>query len=221
MKNKKIAVIVAVVAISCVVMAAVETLIEPTYIVKSAVKIIAFLIFPRAVIKICKIGSFSGSFRPNVKNIVGLLVLGIVIYLIVMASYFLTRNIFDYSSLIASLSEDQKVDGRSFIPVALYISVCNSFLEEYLFRYAAFIGLSSYLSRKAAYMFSSVMFALYHVAMVGSSFPWQMMCLSLLGLWVGGLVFDFVDEKSGNIYPSWAVHMFADLALMTIWYMHI
>lgn len=74
---------------------------------------------------------------------------------------------------------------------------------------------------KAAFLFSSIMFAVYHIAFIGPSFPWQMLILALVGLTAGGLIFDLIDAKSGNICPSWFVHMFADLSLMTIWYMHI
>ena len=88
-------------------------------------------------------------------------------------------------------------------------------------KFIAFIRLSSYVPRKAAFLFSSVMFSIYHVAFIGPSFPWQMLILALVGLTAGGLIFDLIDAKSGNICPSWFVHMFAGLSLMTILYMHI
>lgn len=138
-----------------------------------------------------------------------------------MGAYALTRNVFDYPSLVASLSEDQQVDSQSFVWVALYISFCNSFLEEFMFRFISFIHLSAYVSRKTAFLFSSIMFSVYHVAMIGPSFPAKLLILALFGLAAGGLIFDFIDEKCGNFYPSWIVHMFADFALMTIWYIHI
>lgn len=221
MKNRNRFVIIAIIIVSCVVMAAVETIIEPAYIVKSAVKVFTFLLLPLAVMKIFNINSSADLFALNKKNIIGLLLLGMLIYLCIIVTYVITSGFFDYSALVISLSEDQQVDSRNFIWVALYISFCNSFLEEFLFRFISFIRLSSYMSRKAAYLFSSVMFALYHVAMIGPSFPWQMLILALVGLTAGGLIFDLIDAKSGNIYPSWFVHMFADLSLMTIWYMNI
>jgi len=65
------------------------------------------------------------------------------------------------------------------------------------------------------------MFALYHVAMIGGSFPLPLLLLALVGLAIGGGIFDYVDDKSRNIYNSWIIHMFADFAIMTIWYIHI
>lgn len=221
MDNKKKILIFVLIIASCIVMAMVETIIEPAYVIKSVIKAVVFLLLPLAVLKAFRIDLTANSFVLGRKSAIGLFFLGIFIYLFILGAYALTRNLFDYSSLIISLSEDQQVDSRSFLWVALYISFCNSFLEEFLFRLVSFIRLSAYASRKTAYLFSSIAFAIYHVAMIGPSFPWQLLILALIGLTVGGLIFDFIDEKCGNIYPSWVVHMFADFALMTIWYMHI
>ena len=207
--------------ICCLIMAFVETIIEPAYIVKSAIKVVVFLLFPFIYAKVGNLNLFDNSFALDKKSIIKLLLLGVFIYAAITGAYAVTRNIFDYSSLIASLSADQKVDSNSFIWVALYISFCNSFLEEFLFRFIAFIKLSEYAARKTAYLFSSVLFAVYHIAMIGTSFPLPLLLVVLIGLTIGGYIFDYVDVKSRNIYHSWMIHMFADFAIMTIWYIHI
>lgn len=214
-------IILSLAVVSCIMMAIVETIIEPSYLVKSVIKAITFLFLPTAILKSLQIHPIAASFSLRKKNAIALLFLGAIIYLLIMGAYALTRNVFDYPSVVMSLSEDQRVDSQSFLRVALYISLCNSFLEEYMFRFISFMHLSAYASRRTAYLFSAIMFALYHVAMVGPSFPTQLLIVAILGLAAGGLIFDFIDAKSGNFYPSWIVHMFADFALMTIWYIHI
>lgn len=209
------------VIISCIAMAVIETIIEPAYFVKSVLKIIFFLFVPVVFIKLQKEKVFTDSFSLNKRSILKLSGLGLIIYVIIMAAFFLTKGIFDYSSLVTSLSADQNVSQNSFIWVALYISFCNSLLEEFLFRFVAFIKLSEYATKNAAYIFSSAMFALYHVAMIGGSFPVPLLLLALVGLAIGGGIFNYVDDKSRNIYNSWIIHMFADFAIMTIWYLHI
>jgi len=155
------------------------------------------------------------------KSTLARLLLGLLIYGVIMAAYALTTGVFDYARLVQSLSADQRVDSGSFIWVALYISFCNSFLEEFLFRFVSFLQLSRYTAKKTAYGFSSVMFAVYHIAMLGASFPPLLLVLAVAGLAIGGLIFDYVDDKSGSLYNSWVVHMFADFAIMTIWYLHL
>ncbi len=208
----------------CVIMAIVETVIEPSYWIKSAVKIVVFAGVPLVVLAAFKIKLPSGAFSLSRKNILAMLGLGAVIYGLIMGAYAITARIFDYSALVESMTSDQQVNGRDFIFVAAYISFGNSFLEEFLFRLVSFMTLSEQSSKRgktAAYIFSSVMFAVYHVAMIGASFPPQLLILALVGLAAGGFIFDFIDSKSGKIYPSWVVHMFADIAIMTIWFLNI
>lgn len=219
-KKKTFGIIIFVI-ICCIIMAVIETIIEPPYFVKSGIKIIVFLVFPLIFVKILNIKLFDKSFRLDKKSILKLLLLGFSIYAVIFGAYAVTRNSFDYSALVESLSEDQKVEENRFIWVALYISFCNSFLEEFLFRFISFIKLSEFTDRKIAYTFSSVIFAVYHIAMIGSSFPLLLLVLALIGLTVGGFIFDFVDKKNGNIYNSWIIHMFADFAIMTIWFINI
>ena len=202
-------------------MALIETVIEPAYAVKSAAKAAVFLLFPFLFSKAARITLFDRSFVLDKKDIIKLLSLGALIYAIIFGGYALTTNIFDYASLVHSLSADQKVDDGSFIWVALYISFGNSFLEEFLFRYVSFLQLSKHAAKRTAYLFSSVVFAVYHIAMLAGSFPLPLLLLVLIGLTAGGLIFDYVDEKGGTIYNSWIIHMFADFAIMTIWYIHI
>ena len=176
---------------------------------------------PLVFIKLQKEKVFADSFVLNKKSVLKLSGFGVIIYVIIMAAFFITKGIFDYPSLVNSLSADQNVSQNSFILIALYISFCNSLLEEFLFRFVAFIKLSEYTTKKLAYIFSSCMFALYHVAMVGGSFPFPLLLLALVGLAIGGGIFNYVDDKSRNVYNSWIIHMFADFAIMTIWYVHI
>lgn len=219
--NKETLYIVFLVIICCIIMSFIEVIIEPLYFVKSLIKVIIFLFLPFIFFKILNIKIFDNSYLLNKKRIINLLVLGLLIYIIIMCAYFFTKNFFDYSLLVKSLSADQKVSSNQFILVSLYISFINSFLEEFLFRYISFIKLSKYVNNVVAYIFSSIIFAIYHISMIGSSFNPILLIISLVGLTIGGFIFNYVDDKDKNIYNSWIIHMFADFAIMTIWYIHL
>lgn len=221
MKKKEAFCIIITTVICCVVMALVDTVIEPLYAVKSVIKIAVFLLLPVLAMKSLHIRVFDRAFALNKNRVLHLLLLGAAIYAAIIGACLLTKNAFDYAALVASLTVDQKVNSNRFIGVALYISFCNSFLEEFLFRYFAFLKLSEFVPKRAAYWFSAAAFAVYHVAMIGASFPLPLLITAVIGLTVGGLIFDAVDAKDGSIYHSWMIHMFADFALMTIWYIHI
>ena len=92
----------------------------------------------------------------------------------------------------------------------------NSFLEEFFFRGFGFITLKKYTTRKVAYIFSSVLFAIYHVGMLVGMFGFGALLLLLFGLIIGGCIFNFLNELNDNVYPSWFVHMFANFAINTV-----
>lgn len=100
--------------------------------------------------------------------------------------------------------------------VSLYISFVNSMLEEFFFRGFAFLTLKRLTGRKFAYIFSASVFAIYHIAMMTGWFGPLVFLIIMAGLFSGGLIFDYLNEKSSSVYPSWIVHMFANFAINTV-----
>jgi hypothetical protein len=43
--------------------------------------------------------------------------------------------------------------------------------------------------------------------------------LTLFGLFVGGVIFNYFNEKYDNVYMSWLIHMFANFAINTVGFM--
>lgn len=213
MKKMQIPVLV---AIACVVMAIVDAVIQPGYAVKSLIKIILFLLIPIVYGLFNKEVNIKKLVKPNKSGVVTAISLGAAVYVTILGAYFIFRNVFDFSALTTSLCETTGVNKSNFIWVALYISFINSLLEEFFFRGFAFITLKKFTTRKFTYIFSSLSFALYHIAMMIGWFGVPVIFISLLGLFAGGLIFNKFDEKNGNIYLSWLTHMFANFATNTI-----
>ena len=201
---------------ACVVMGIVDAVIQPGYAVKSIIKIIMFLLIPIAYMLFNNEISITHLFKPDKKGFIVALCSGLAVYIIVVGAYFIFRNVFDFSALTGSLNETTGVNKSNFIWVALYISFVNSLLEEYFFRGFSFITLKKFTSGKFAYIFSSLLFALYHIAMMIGWFGIPVILISLIGLFIGGMIFNRFDEKNENIYLSWLIHMFANFATNTI-----
>lgn len=215
-KRKEIIVIVVIISICCAIMAVVDGIIQPDYAVKSAIKILVFLIAP-VIYSLCdKELNLRKIFRWNKKGVGLTFGLAIAVYLIILGAYYVGKDIFDFSGITKSLTANIGVTGKSFVWVALYISFVNSFLEEFFFRGFAFLTIKKLMSRKFAYIFSSFMFALYHVAMMIGWFSIGVYFITMAGLFVGGLLFNYLNEKNETIYNSWMVHMFANFAINTI-----
>jgi len=204
------------VIIACIIMGIVDAVIQPGYAIKSGIKIITFLLIPLIYGLFNKEINIKRLLKPDKKGFLIALALGLGVYLIIISAYFTFRNIFDFSALTKSLNETTGVNQSNFVWVAIYISFVNSLLEEFFFRGFSFITLKKYTSGKFAYIFSSLLFALYHIAMMIGWFGVPVIIISLLGLFAGGMIFNRFDEKNENIYLSWLIHMFANFATNTI-----
>lgn len=215
-KRREVIVITTLIVFCCLVMAIVDGIIRPDYAIKSVIKIVLFLLAPvlySMYDKNLQLKSVLKFKKKDIKLTVGL---AVAVYVVVLAAYFVTKNIFDFSGVTKSLESNIGVTGDRFIWVALYISFINSFLEEFFFRGFAFLTIRRLTTRRFAYVFSALMFTLYHIAMMGGWFSIWVYIIIMAGLFVGGLIFDYLNERNETIYSSWMVHMFANFAINTV-----
>lgn len=201
-----------------VVVCLIDAVLQPNYFVKIPIKIIFFLALPMLFFIQNKndFKEFKRLFVLKKRGILKALLLGLAVYTTILLGYLLTRNIIDYSNVTSSLTSGMGITANNFIYVSLYISLMNSFLEEFFFRGYGFMTLKKYTSQKIAYVFSSAVFAVYHIGMLLEMFNIGVLLLLLFGLIVGGCIFNFLNERNDNIYPSWFVHMFANFAINTV-----
>ena len=216
-KEKRSACLVIVVALLCgAVMAFVDGVLKPGYGIKSAVKAALFLLVPLVASRIDKDVRYLSFLRPKKKGFLPAILLGVCIYVLIVGAYFAASPFFDFSKIAGSLQGDMGVTGENFLFVSLYISFVNSFLEEFFFRGFVFTNLKGSAGRKIAYLFSASVFGVYHVAMMVGWFSPVLFLLVLLGLFAGGVIFNFLNEKTDTVYCSWLTHMFANFAINTV-----
>lgn len=208
--------IILLVLLGCLVMTFVEAVLQPGYVVKSAIKVATFLL---CIISYCMMNRNLDVLRSfRVKNRRSLLVsalLGAGVFALILGAYAVARQFIDFGAITPRLVGKENITGSTFLYVALYISVINSLLEEVFFRGFAFITLRRHTATWFAYGFSAIAFALYHLFIMSGWFSPGMFILILASLAVAGLFFNFMDRKS-VIYHSWVIHMSANLAINTI-----
>lgn len=213
---KKSRLVIALIVVACTVMAFTDGVLKPDYFVKSAVKLVLFLVLPAVYYVFDRDIKIKELFIPQKRGILISLVLGVSVFTVILAGYFLLKDVFDFSKITGALTKNIGVTGKNFIFVSLYISFVNSLLEEFFFRGFAFLTLKRITSRRFAYLFSASVFAIYHVAMMIGWFDFYVFLIILAGLFAGGLIFNFLNEKSATVYPSWLTHMFANFAINTV-----
>lgn len=217
--KKRSGILCGIVIVFCIIMAIVDGVWQADYFVKSAVKLVLFLVLPALFARADKSLGFAALFRFDKKSLPLALLLGIGVYIVILGGYLLLKDVFDFSGITKSLTANIGVHGGNFIYVSLYISFVNSLLEEFFFRGFAFLTLRRTAGERFAYVFGAGVFAVYHVAMMLGWFSLPVFLLVLVGLFAGGLIFNYLNAKSGTIYPSWLVHMFANFAINTIGFM--
>lgn len=210
--TKRKFIIITIVLICCFFMAIIDIM-KAQYLVKSIFKIFLFLIFPFAYSRYDKNVNLKLLFKQNKQGLVIAFLSGISVFVIILGAYFLLGRFFDLSNITLSLTKNIGVNKNNFLWISIYISFINSLLEEFFFRGFSFFTLKENSSRKFAYIFSSLAFAIYHVAIMIGWFDIILFALALSALFVGGLIFNYFNEKYENIYISWLIHMFANFAI--------
>lgn len=220
MKNtKKSIIICSVVILFCLIMAVVDGILKSNYVVKSAIKLAIFLGFPLLYAFFDKELEIKSIFRLRKKDIGFAVGLGVGVFVVILGGYLLLKDVFDFTAITGALGGGVGVNRDNFVFVSLYISFINSLLEEFFFRGFAFLTLKNITTAKIAYIFSSAAFALYHIAMMIGWFSLPVFLIVMAGLFAGGLIFNYLNDKTQNIYPSWIVHMFANFAINTVGFM--
>ncbi|MDO5479591.1 MAG: type II CAAX endopeptidase family protein, partial [Clostridia bacterium] len=214
--KKKIFTICSLVSIFCIIMAVVDGVLMADYFAKSAIKLVLFLGFPAVYAFFDKELSIKPLFKLKGKGLLLAVFLGVGVYAVILGGYLLLKDVFDFGNITGALTKNIGVTGKNFIYVSIYISFVNSLLEEFFFRGFAFLTLKNVSSRKFSYIFSAGVFAIYHVAMMTGWFSLPVFIIVMAGLFVGGLIFNYLNEKSGTVYPSWLLHMCANFAINTV-----
>lgn len=193
----------------CLLMAWVEGVLRPVYPVKSGLNITVFLGCAGLYVLLSRDwGPFRAFRRPKQVKFAALLGLGVLAFL--LGGYLLLSPWLDLSAIPENLAAKEGITRETFPFAALYITFCNSLLEEFFFRGFAFLTLCRLGYARLAYGFSALAFALYHVSITDGWGAPGLILLMVAGLAAAGLLFDWLDRE-GSLIPSWLVHMGANL----------
>lgn len=190
----------------------IEQVLEAPYLWKTAAKALFFLAIPLLFLKVKK-SDFLYMRKTQKTSIFIAIVLGFAVMMTILGAFIFLRSSIDLNSLQVDLETRVGVTALVFPIVALYILIGNSFLEEFYFRGLLIDFLKE---SKLKWILPSFFFAIYHVAIFLPWFEWPILIVAVVGLFIGGLLFQWINEASGTIYPSWIIHMFADIGVLLI-----
>jgi uncharacterized protein len=101
---------------------------------------------------------------------------------------------------------------------ALFLSLANSLVEEYYWRWFLFGRLRLVLPRWPSHLVAAAAFAAHHAVVTTQFLPlgWGLAAAAAVAL--GGLIMSTLYERQGTVAGAWACHLLADLGIMGIGY---
>jgi uncharacterized protein len=205
--------------IACSILYIVEQGIGVNYTVKTAVKVLMFIGIPLINIKLIKKQRFIDALNLNsirIRQFKTGIGAGVLFFFIVLIAYLITGSFIDLDNIALELQEKLKVTPMNFLFIGVYITIGNSFLEEFFFRGYIFLNLYNNGARKLAHFYSSLLFGVYHIAIFKTWFTLPITLLALLGLVIVSFLFNWMNTKSQNFINSWIAHALADAAIILI-----
>ncbi len=215
--REKIIIMISIIA--CFILYLLEQVFSVNYATKTIAKLLLFTIIP--LIIFYKIDNKTLISALNLKKIhpkqflVGI-IFGSLSFIVIIVSYLLLKNFINLNQIKDELITKSNITNSNFIYVGLYIIFINAFFEEFFFRGFIFLSFYEKINKKFAYLFSSILFAIYHIAIFKTWFNIYLILLALIGLITIGIVFNYLDTFSKNFINSYLVHMLADMAIILI-----
>ncbi|MEJ2044960.1 MAG: type II CAAX endopeptidase family protein [Reinekea sp.] len=107
---------------------------------------------------------------------------------------------------------------EKYVVLALYLTLINSLIEEYVFRWFFFKQLSQVMNPSSAVFFAAVLFTVHHTVVLAAYLPWYFNLLASLGVLSGGLIWSYLYYRYGHIWPSYISHIGADVGVFSVGY---
>ncbi|MDO4721098.1 MAG: CPBP family intramembrane metalloprotease [Peptostreptococcaceae bacterium] len=201
----------------CLLLYLLDQVWQVNYGVKTGAKILFFLAAPAGYRFVFRKGQPSRRLTlPAGKELKYSILVGVFSFAVVTAAYLLLRSFIDLPGIVSDLEGKSKVTADNFLLAGAYITFINSFLEEIFFRGFLFLNLYEKGRKKTAWIYSSLMFALYHISIFKSWFSPGILMTAVAGLVFAGLLFNYMNRRTRTVFNSWLAHMMADAAIIWI-----
>ena len=183
------------------------------YWIKSAVKL---MVWGSSIYIACKPKPLS-IFKPKLHKSLGwTIVLSVVVMAVVIALAKPLLPLFNLQQTQGHITAIGVAD--NYLLVSLYIIFINCTLEELFFRGMCMLKLEENSNKTFAVMYSSILFAIYHIPMMSKIFPVYLTIFCLVALFFAGVIFAMLNSQTKNIYNAWIVHACTNIAIQYFGY---
>ncbi|MFJ7970977.1 CPBP family intramembrane glutamic endopeptidase [Psychrobacillus sp. NPDC096389] len=150
---------------------------------------------------------------------------GIISGLICLVSIYGFVAIFQSSVLdipqLQRLLEKWDFSGAKVILLVLVLALINPILEELYWREFMFGGLSTKLGNVIAVLITAIFYSMYHFIVVNEIFSFPFNVLSVISVFLAGLMWGIFRIKLNSIVASIISHSLADIGIMLVYWLII
>ncbi|MFW6032682.1 MAG: CPBP family intramembrane glutamic endopeptidase [Phycisphaeraceae bacterium] len=142
---------------------------------------------------------------------------GVAVFAVIVAAYVLVRGLWiDPGPVRDKLAALGLGNPLTYLAGALYWTLLNSLLEEYVWRWFTFTRCLRLMPMLAAAALSGTLFATHHVFALHYYFDWPIVLLGSLGVFVGGAFWCWLYAVTRDLWGAWLSHVLADAAIFAI-----
>lgn len=143
--------------------------------------------------------------------------LGAVTFAVIMAAYFT----YDSFRSIPDTIRAEAVNNGIATPLVYIAFVCglsltNSLLEEYIWRWFVFHKCEVLIGPAGAVFLSAGLFTIHHVIALRAQADWTLTLIGSAGCFIGGVMWSWLYLRYRSIWPGYIAHVFADAAIYII-----
>ncbi|MDA1194177.1 MAG: type II CAAX endopeptidase family protein [Planctomycetota bacterium] len=97
---------------------------------------------------------------------------------------------------------------------AVILCGANALLEEYAFRWFLYERCKALVGRTLGVFLGALIFTAHHVIVLAAYFEPPLVVLGSLGVFCGGVIWTWLYERRGSVWPGYVSHVLVDVALL-------
>ena len=152
----------------------------------------------------------------NRKGVLAGLVWSVLFAMIIFVLYGLIRETLIPPSAKHQILELGITSPAHFFIFASVMSLGNSLMEEYVWRWFVFSKFKLLLGVWPAIILSAFFFTVHHIVIMWNFGSLWLVFLGSIGLFTGAIIWAWLYNKYNSIWPGWICHVAADTAIMWI-----
>lgn len=136
---------------------------------------------------------------------------------VIFATYYFAKDHLIDPDEARQLIEELGISSPAhFLIFASAMSLFNSLMEEYVWRWFVFTKCKVLVGAWPAIILSALFFTAHHVIIMWSLGSLVLVLLGSIGIFAGGVLWSWLYNKYNSIWPGWICHVAADTAVMWV-----